>query len=121
MLVTSAPRVSLHPVAADTAQVHLSLRNRSRHDHALIGVKSSLADEAWIITGTPTLAGGPKRAHPHEGLPVPARATLHLAPGGPHILLTGVTTVLRPGDAVPFTLRFQDQSVLKLTAEVSGP
>lgn len=121
MLVTAAPRVSLQPHAADTAKVHLSLRNRSRDDHALIGAESPLAEEAWIITPAPTPAGEPERADPGEGVPVPARGTLHLAPGGTHILLTGLTAQLRPGDAVPVTLRFQDQSVLKLTAEVSGP
>ena len=121
MLVTSAPRVSVQSHASDTAQVHVSLRNRSRYDHALIGAESSLAEEAWIIAGTPTPAGEPERADPLKGLTVPARGTLRLAPGGPHILLIGVTAQLRPGDVVPVTLRFQDQSVLKLTAEVSGP
>ena len=121
MLVTATPRVWLDPNAADTARVHLALRNRSRHDHTLIAVESPVAAQAQIAPATPDAAGESPGAKSAQGIPIPARGTLQLTPGGPHILLTGLTTVLRPGDAVPVTLRFQDQSVLKLTAEVTGP
>ena len=121
MLVTATPRIWLDPSAADTAQVHLALRNRSRHDHRLIAVESPVATQARIALATPGAVGEAPGAKSAQGFPIPARGTVQFTPGGPHVLLTGLTTVLRPGDAVPVTLRFQDQSVLKLTAEVSGP
>jgi copper(I)-binding protein len=121
ILVIAAPRILLHPTAGDTVQVHLSLRNRSRHDHALIGAESPVAGEARIIAGTSSPSSGSGGVESQGGISVPARGTLHLVPGGPHILLTNVTADLRPGHAVAVTLRFQDQSALKLIAEVAGP
>ncbi|TVP89025.1 MAG: copper chaperone PCu(A)C [Thioalkalivibrio sp.] len=118
ILLTGAPRIMLSASTPGTAEVHLALRNRSRHEHALIAAESPVAEDARLVGETPSVASGSTRPAGPDGIPVPARGTLHLGPGGPHILLTGVSSALRPGELVAVTLRFQDQSVLKLTAEV---
>jgi len=118
ILLTGAPRILLSASAPDTAQVHLALRNRSRHEHRVTAAESPVAGNARIVREVPSSPGESRHLDGHDGIPVPARGTLHLRPGGPHILLTGVSSALRPGEVVAVTLRFQDQSVLKLAAEV---
>lgn len=118
ILLTGAPRIMLSASAPGTAQVHLALRNRSRHEHRVIAAESPVAENARIVGEAPLPAGESTQADGDEGLAVPARGTLHLGPDGPHILLTGVSAALRPGETARVTVRFQDQSVLKLNAEV---
>jgi copper(I)-binding protein len=49
---------------------------------------------------------------------LPARAAIHLAPDTSHIQLHGIQAELVPGTSIPLILRFQDDSVLRLQAEV---
>jgi len=115
MLVIQAPWVHADLMAPDRARAFVSLRNRSRHDHALIGAESPSAArvELHVIPNAVLDAGdkGPL-------IPLPARAAIHLGPDTSHIQMHGIQPELVPGTSIPLILRFQDDSVLRLQAEV---
>jgi periplasmic copper chaperone A len=115
MLVIQAPWVYADPLAPDSARAFVSLRNRSRHDHALIRADSPAAARVELhVTSKAALDLG------DEGpvIALPARAAIHLAPDTSHIQLHGIQAELVPGTSIPLILRFQDDSVLRLQAEV---
>ena len=115
ILVIQAPWVYTDPLAPDSARAFLSLRNRSRHDHELIGAESPAATRVELhVAPEATLDLGDES----PVIPLPARAAIHLGPGTSHIQLHGIRTELFPGTSVPLILRFQDDSVLRLQAEV---
>lgn len=60
------------------------------------------------------MAGGimRMRAAP-QGFEVPAGGTLVLAPGGKHVMLTGLNRALKDGDRVDLTLRFARAGTVK--------
>lgn len=115
MLVIQAPWVHADPLVPDGARAFVSLRNRSRHDHALIGAESPAAARVELRV-IPDAALDPADEGPV--IPLPARAAIHLGPAKSHIYLHGIQPELVPGTSIPLILRFQDDSVLRLQAEV---
>ncbi|WP_433345672.1 copper chaperone PCu(A)C [Microtetraspora malaysiensis] len=62
-------------------------------------------------------SGGKMVMRPKEGgFTIPAHGTHQLEPGGDHIMLMGVTTPVKPGDQISFTLTFKDGGTLEFTA-----
>lgn len=53
-----------------------------------------------------------------DGLALPAGQAVALAPGGDHIMLTGVTVPLAEGDLVPLALTFESGAQIALEAPV---
>jgi len=53
-----------------------------------------------------------------DGLELPAGQAVALAPGGDHIMLTGVTVPLAEGDLVPLALTFESGAQIALEAPV---
>ena len=53
-----------------------------------------------------------------DGLNLPAGQAVALAPGGDHIMLTGVTVPLAEGDLVPLALTFESGSQIALEVPV---
>lgn len=51
-----------------------------------------------------------------SGFVIPAGGTHELKPGGDHLMLMDVTTPVRPGDEVTFTLTFADGTTAQFTA-----
>lgn len=63
--------------------------------------------------------GGVMSMSPMEdGLELPAGQAVALAPGGDHIMLTGVTVPLAEGDRVPLALTFESGAQIALEAPV---
>jgi len=54
------------------------------------------------------------------GVTVPAASHAHLSPGGDHIMLMGLKKALKPGDEVPLTLKFSDNTTHDLTVPVKA-
>jgi copper(I)-binding protein len=72
------------------------------------------------------LAQGDSTMEMVEHLDIPAHASVKLAPGGYHLMLSHATHPLKPGDKVSIGLRFADGSVLQvdfsvLPANAAGP
>lgn len=118
LLVSKAPWVVLNPLEPTTAHAYLSLRNRSRHDHKLIRATSPVAGTATLhVSGdSPTALQDTTTS-----IALQARSNTDFTPTGPHVTLHGVQTRLEPGNRLPLHLYFQDESVLRLEAEVRAP
>ncbi|WP_238161555.1 copper chaperone PCu(A)C [Kribbella antibiotica] len=54
------------------------------------------------------------------GVSVPAASHAHLSPGGDHIMLMDLKKPLKPGDEVPLTLKFSDNTTHDLTVPVKA-
>jgi copper(I)-binding protein len=55
-----------------------------------------------------------------NGLPLPAGEAVTLAPGGTHLMLTGLTQPLVEGETVALTLRFASAPEVTIEAQVRG-
>ncbi len=52
------------------------------------------------------------------GLDVPAQGSVELAPGGLHLMFTGVAEPFKDGGTVPVTLRFEKAGAVEVTLPV---
>jgi periplasmic copper chaperone A len=101
---------------SDVAAAYLTLHNTGSAPVVVLGVRSPNAAQAMIHETT--LANGQSSMRPHEQLRVAAGATVHLAPGGLHIMLYMLKHPLVPGDEVPLVLLLEGGGTLEVTARV---
>jgi hypothetical protein len=107
---------------ATTAQIYLHLVSAKDADR-LVGLEVSNA--ARIDVREPTDTGAAK-GNAAPALDVPAGGTVDFAPGGRHLLLSGLKAPLREGESFLLTLRFdkggsQTAVVKVLGANASAP
>ena len=89
----------------DSAAVYLTLVNRGDADDRLLVVSMPRAGMAMLHRSS--MDGGIMRMRDlSDGLPIPAGATVELAPNGTHIMLSGLAAPLRQGEQIPAKLRF---------------
>ena len=89
-------------------------------DDRLVSVTTSAATVAQVHEMS-TEGGIMKMGEMTDGLPLPAGQSVSLAPGGNHIMLTGVASPLAEGDAVALTLTFENAQTLGVNARVGQP
>ncbi len=58
---------------------------------------------------------------PVDALEIPAGETLEFTPGGYHLMLIGLTSDLRAGETLAFTLVFEKTGALQFQAQVRAP
>jgi copper(I)-binding protein len=90
---------------SDMAAAYLTIDNKGGADQ-LTGVRAAIGQAMLHET---SLDGGVMRMRPvdpREGLVVPSNGKLMLAPGGAHVMITGLKHPLKPGDHFSLTLRF---------------
>lgn len=89
-------------------------------DDRLVSVATSAAAVAQVHEMS-TEGGIMKMGEMAGGLSLPAGQAVSLAPGGNHIMLTGVTNPLAEGDTVALTLTFENAQTLGVNARVGQP
>jgi copper(I)-binding protein len=98
-----------------SAQVFMQIEAHAAAGVALIGASSSMAKTAAIVDA---------RGRGASRIEVAAGTKVVLKPGGPHVLLSGLTQKLRKGDRVPLNLTFEVPGgvplVVGIHAEVVG-
>lgn len=94
------------PLAGGTGPGFLSIRNEGTGDDRLVSASSPAVESVEIHEMSMTDGQMQMRALP-DGLPIPAGATVDLAPGGLHLMLIGVKAPLAAGQTVPVELRFE--------------
>lgn len=101
---------------ANTA-IYFTIVNGRVAADTLTGVSSDLAKmtEVHETTSDPS---GMTGMHMVPSVPVPGGGTVQFAPGGYHVMLTGLNKALNPGDQVTVTLTFQNAGTVTVTAEV---
>lgn len=108
------------PANPTKAAVRMVVANDTGTDDRLVSVSSPVAEQTTIHR-TETDAAGRSTMTEQEDLPVPARSEVTFAPGGLHVMLTGITRDLQVGDEVDLTLTFEHAGRVDATAEVVEP
>ncbi|HEU5483113.1 MAG TPA: copper chaperone PCu(A)C [Sphingomicrobium sp.] len=97
--------------------VYFRINNRGAEDR-LVGV-SSTAGQASIHSSA--MDGGVMRMRAVQKIEVPAASTVTFAPGGMHVMLTGLAAPLAPGARLPLTLTFERSGPKQVSAAVRPP
>ena len=102
-----APTVT--PEGTRSADLALALHNAGTTRDRLLGVSCTCATGAEIHGGSGGDTG------PGDSVPLPADKAVFFGPGGPHIVLVGITAPLQVGEAV--TVSFTFETAAPITAE----
>ncbi|RPF21065.1 copper chaperone PCu(A)C [Myceligenerans xiligouense] len=94
-----------------------TLTNTSDHDVRLVAAATDAAESAELHVFADD-GGTPVMQEADDGLLIPADEDLTLEPGGPHLMLLGVTEPLEPGEDVVVVVAAEDGSELEITAPV---
>ena len=98
---------------------YLVLVNESAKADELIGASSPLAAQVEIHVTREE--GGMTRMRRVERVPLPPGTTVRFAPGGTHLMLTGLKRPLAAGEKVPLLLRFAGAGEQRVELEVESP
>jgi copper(I)-binding protein len=100
----------------DVAAVYLSLSNTSLKPIIVIGIRSSIANDVMIHETS--VAGGQSQMRMKDKVVIAPGQTLNFAPGGLHIMLSGLKGDLAVGKAVPLILLTADGVQVAVAAVV---
>lgn len=95
-----APTVT--PEGTHTAELALALHNAGTTRDRLLEVSCTCAAGAEIHGGSDAGDTGPV-----DSIPLPADKAVFFGPGGPHIVLLGITEPLQVGEAVTVSFTFE--------------
>jgi copper(I)-binding protein len=96
----------------------MTLKNNGAAGDRLISAASPAARVVELHTHI--REGDVMRMRPVADIPIPPGQTVHLRPGGLHIMLIGLTEPLRQGATVPLTLRFERAGEVQVTLGVES-
>ncbi|MCA3287924.1 MAG: copper chaperone PCu(A)C [Roseomonas sp.] len=96
----------------------MTLKNNGSAPDRLISAASPAARVVELHTHI--REGDVMRMRPVADIPIPPGQTVHLRPGGLHIMLIGLTEPLRQGATVPLTLRFERAGEVQVTLGVES-
>lgn len=116
-VTVTAPWVRATVPQAKAAGAFMQLQ--SAQDARLLEVRSSVAGIAELHQME--MVGQTMKMHAVQGVDLPAGKTLHLAPGGYHIMLMDLKRQLKEGQTVPLTLVVQAKGKKPQTIEVAVP
>jgi hypothetical protein len=107
------------PPGENTA-LYFDVSNGGDTDTALVSASSDIAGmyelhETEMVEGKMEM-----KAVEGQQVPVPAGATVSFEPGGLHVMVMGLTTDLKEGDEVDFSLTFSDECAKDITAPVQA-
>jgi copper(I)-binding protein len=115
----------IHPWTRETAPGqsvaggYMTITNEGSSDDRLLGASSPAA--ARVQLHSMTMEGSIMKMRPVSGgLPVSAGGTETLAPGGLHLMLTGLRQPLVSGGMVPVTLRFAKAGSVAISLMVNA-
>ena len=96
----------------------MTLKNNGPTPDRLISAASPAARVVELHTHI--REGDVMRMRPVADIPIPPGQTVHLRPGGLHIMLIGLTEPLRQGGTMPLTLRFERAGEVQVTLSVES-
>ena len=103
-----APYARAVPPGAPASAAFMDLTNMGKEDTALVAARSDVSSVTELHTHIHD--HGVMRMRPIDKIDLPAGQTVHLQPGGLHIMLINLNKSLKPGDTVHLTLIFKDGS-----------
>lgn len=102
--------------ASATAAAYFTLLNHGTEPDTLLGAGSPVA--AVVEIHRSVIDQGISRMRPAGELPIPAGGQLDIAPAGVHVMLTGLSRPLVPGESVSLTLTFRRAGPVVATMQV---
>jgi len=96
--------------------VYMIIMNHGATDDDLTGLSTPIADKAEIHQTVS--ADGMTHMDAVADLPLKANSALVFAPGGLHVMLTGLKQPLKIGDSFPLTLNFAKAGAVAVTVSV---
>lgn len=113
----AAPQVSAawsRPAAQGTTGAgFMTLTNPGAKADALVSVESPLSGHVMVHQSS--MSGGMASMKMVASVPVPAGGSVTFAPGGYHLMFTGLTRPLNVGDRLPATLTFASGAKVNAT------
>jgi periplasmic copper chaperone A len=100
-----------------TGAAYLTMINKGPPDR-LIGVTTPIAASAELHETT--RENGVMKMRPVGGLALATDQPVTLAPGGYHVMLTGLKSPLKAGDDFPLTLSFEHAQPITVTVKVEA-
>ena len=115
-LTIEAPWARASAGAAKAGAAYLRIVNAGARDDRLVGVSSPVAGRVELHTHT--MANGVMRMRKIDGVPVPAKRSVELKPGGHHVMLMGLVGPLKQGSTFPLTLVFESSRTITVPVPV---
>jgi copper(I)-binding protein len=113
-----------HPWSRPTAPgvpmavAYLSITNHGTKEDVLLGAHTSAA--AHVELHQTTISNGMASMRPLAQIAIDPGQTLHIEPGGIHLMLVDVKTPFVEGKNVPLTLEFRDAGFVDVELEVES-
>jgi copper(I)-binding protein len=101
-----------------TAAAYFTLLNHGPASDTLLSAASPVAAAAQMHLSS--TAQGTARMRPAGELLIPVGGQLDITPAGLHVMLTGLSRPLMPGESVSLTLTFRRAGTVTLTMPVRG-
>jgi copper(I)-binding protein len=101
---------------AGNGAVYVTIVNHGGSADALVGATTDVAKAVELHETVQE--GGVMKMRPVPRFEVPAGGRLEMKPGGPHVMLLGLTRDLKPGDTVSVTLTFEKAGRMSVEAPV---
>jgi periplasmic copper chaperone A len=101
---------------SSVAAAYFTARNTGAQPLTIIGIRSPAAAHAMIHATA--LVGTQSTMRPHEQLALAPGQSVHLTPGGMHVMLTDLRQPLAPGAEVELVLLLEGGTSLAVTARV---
>jgi copper(I)-binding protein len=110
------PYVRALPPGVPNSAAFLVIENPTARSTTLIGAQTEIAARAELHNHLSE--DGVMKMRQVKEIEIPAKGSVTLAPGGLHIMLFELTSTPKPGDTVPITLIFADDSRIDVKAQV---
>jgi copper(I)-binding protein len=105
--------------AGRTSAAYLTLKNAGEVDDRLVAAATPAARRVELHNMT--MDGNVMRMHAVPAIPVAARGTAELKPGGLHIMLIDLKSPLKRGDRIALTLKFEKASEITVDVPIEAP
>jgi copper(I)-binding protein len=100
-----------------TGAAYLVISNNGTGEDRLVGASSAAADHAMVHESS-AVNGVARMRHLDDGLGIPSKAALQLAPGGAHVMLIGLKKPLEAGETIPVELQFERSRPISIDVKV---
>ncbi len=101
----------------EPASVYMIIHNQSAIDDYLLAVETEKAARSEIHE-TVSLGGSPNSQPVPGGLDMPSHGEIVMRPGGFHVMLTGLSESVTPGEMLPIRMFFREAGMLELNIPV---
>lgn len=116
-LVVLQSRAMASLPGAGNSAVYLTLHNAGAQPDRLLSASTPAAAKVELHA-TMIMSGGVTMMHSLPGLDIPLGGTVSMAPGGVHLMVTGVKQPLQAGARLNLTLKFAKAGNMTITVPI---